>query len=97
MYMSSGSTSRRSLLRRSYTAARWRALSYSLLNVPCLTACRTCPVLQPAERALCCSLLNVLAEHLNAEVVAGTIGSKQDAMDYITWTYFIRRLVRNPT
>ena len=44
-----------------------------------------------------CSLLNVLAEHLNAEVVAGTIGSKQDAMDYITWTYFIRRLVRNPT
>ena len=56
-----------------------------------------CLVLQPAERALCCSLLNVLAEHLNAEVVAGTIGSKQDAMDYITWTYFIRRLIRNPT
>ena len=42
------------------------------------------------------SLLEVLSEHLNAEVVAGTIGSKQDAMDYITWTYFFRRLLRNP-
>ncbi|EDO46714.1 predicted protein [Nematostella vectensis] len=43
------------------------------------------------------SLLEVLADHLNAEVVAGTITSKQDAMDYMTWTYFFRRLVMNPT
>ena len=43
-----------------------------------------------------CSLLEVLSDHLNAEIVAGTIGSKQDAMDYITWTYFFRRLVMNP-
>ncbi|XP_066288135.1 activating signal cointegrator 1 complex subunit 3-like [Branchiostoma lanceolatum] len=43
------------------------------------------------------SLLSVLAEHLNAEIVAGTITSKQDAMDYITWTYFFRRLVMNPS
>ena len=42
------------------------------------------------------SLLEVLADHLNAEIVAGTISSKQDAMDYITWTYFFRRLVMNP-
>ena len=42
------------------------------------------------------SLLNVLADHWNAEIVAGTIASKQDAMDYITWTYFFRRLVMNP-
>ncbi|KAM9488100.1 activating signal cointegrator 1 complex subunit 3 [Clarias gariepinus] len=43
------------------------------------------------------SLLGVLADHLNAEVAAGTIASKQDAMDYITWTYFFRRLVMNPS
>jgi len=43
------------------------------------------------------NLLEVLADHLNAEIVAGTISSKQDAMDYITWTYFFRRLIVNPT
>ncbi|XP_017269735.1 activating signal cointegrator 1 complex subunit 3 isoform X2 [Kryptolebias marmoratus] len=43
------------------------------------------------------SLLSVLSDHLNAEVAAGTIASKQDAMDYITWTYFFRRLVMNPS
>ena len=42
------------------------------------------------------SLLAVLAEHLNAEIVAGTVTSKQDALDYVTWTYFFRRLVVNP-
>lgn len=43
------------------------------------------------------SLLDVLSDHLNAEIAAGTITSKQDAMDYITWTYFFRRLVMNPS
>ncbi|KAM8869339.1 activating signal cointegrator 1 complex subunit 3 isoform 2-T4 [Spinachia spinachia] len=43
------------------------------------------------------SLLSVLSDHLNAEIAAGTISSKQDALDYITWTYFFRRLVMNPS
>nr|XP_023662018.1 activating signal cointegrator 1 complex subunit 3 [Paramormyrops kingsleyae]XP_023662019.1 activating signal cointegrator 1 complex subunit 3 [Paramormyrops kingsleyae]XP_023662021.1 activating signal cointegrator 1 complex subunit 3 [Paramormyrops kingsleyae] len=43
------------------------------------------------------SLLGVLSDHLNAEIASGTITSKQDAMDYITWTYFFRRLVMNPS
>eukprot|EP00803_Ostreobium_quekettii_P005866 evm.model.scf_17.6 EVM.evm.TU.scf_17.6 scf_17:76728-98390(+) len=38
-----------------------------------------------------------LAEHLSAEVVAGTIATKQDAVDYLTWTFFFRRLLRNPS
>ena len=42
------------------------------------------------------SLLQVLADHLNAEIVAGAITTKQDAMDYVTWTYFFRRLMMNP-
>ena len=42
------------------------------------------------------NLLEVLPDHLNAEIVAGTIRSKQDALNYLTWTYFFRRLLMNP-
>lgn len=42
-------------------------------------------------------LFKVLPDHLNAEIVAGTINGKQDALDYLTWTYFFRRLLMNPT
>lgn len=43
------------------------------------------------------SLQNQLADHLNAEIVGGTIASTQDAVDYLTWTFFIRRLLQNPS
>lgn len=43
------------------------------------------------------NLLAVLPDHLNAEIVAGTIKTCQDASDYLTWTYFFRRLLQNPT
>ena len=42
-------------------------------------------------------LKDVLPDHLNAEIVAGTITTKQEALDYMTWTYFFRRLVQNPS
>lgn len=42
------------------------------------------------------SLLDVLPDHINAEIVAGTIKSKQEFLDYLTWTYFFRRLLKNP-
>ena len=37
-----------------------------------------------------------LADHLNAEVVAGGLASKQDCLDYLTWTLLYRRLPQNP-
>ena len=43
------------------------------------------------------SLHNVLDNHLGAEVSANTISTKQDALDYLTWTFFFRRLHKNPS
>lgn len=43
------------------------------------------------------SLLAVLPDHVNAEIVAGTVLTKQGILDYFTWTYCFRRLLRNPT
>ena len=43
------------------------------------------------------SLHNVLDNHLGAEASAGTIRTKQDALDYLTWTFFFRRLHKNPS
>ena len=43
------------------------------------------------------SLHNVLDNHFGAEVSANTIATKQDALDYLTWTFFFRRLHKNPS
>jgi len=43
------------------------------------------------------TLHKVLDNHLGAEVSAGTIATMQDALDYLTWTFFFRRLHKNPS
>lgn len=42
------------------------------------------------------SLMDVLPDHISAEIVAGTIRNKQEFLDYLTWTYYFRRLMKNP-
>ena len=42
------------------------------------------------------SLANSLTDHLNAEIAAGTLSSRSHCIDYLTWTYFFRRLTKNP-
>lgn len=42
------------------------------------------------------SLREQLHNHINAEIVTGTISHKEDAIHYLTWTYLFRRLVVNP-
>ncbi|ANZ73177.1 BA75_01270T0 [Komagataella pastoris] len=43
------------------------------------------------------SLHRVLADHIGAEISAGTIESRQKALDFLTWTFLFRRAHNNPT
>lgn len=43
------------------------------------------------------SLHKVLDNHIGAEIASGTIATRQQAMDFLTWTFLYRRAHNNPT
>lgn len=43
------------------------------------------------------SLHKVLTDHLGAEITARTIKSRQEALDFLTWTFLFRRIHYNPS
>ena len=43
------------------------------------------------------SLHKMLYDHFNAEIASGTITNRNLCLEYIKWTYFFKRLVKNPT
>jgi activating signal cointegrator complex subunit 3 len=47
----------------------------------------------PVESSLRAQLHN----HFNAELAMGTLKTIRDLVDYMTWTYFFRRLIMNPS
>ena len=38
-----------------------------------------------------------LHDHINAEIAAGNLKTIQDVIDYLSWTFFYRRLLSNPS
>jgi activating signal cointegrator complex subunit 3 len=43
------------------------------------------------------SLHKVLHNHINADIASGRILNLIDCLDYLSWTYLFRRLIRNPS
>ncbi|CAG2116212.1 unnamed protein product, partial [Medioppia subpectinata] len=41
-------------------------------------------------------LLSVITDHMNAEIVSGTVHTRQEAVEYLNWTYLFRRVLKNP-
>lgn len=42
------------------------------------------------------SLHKQLHNHLNAEIATGSLHNVRDCIEYLSWTYYFRRLMMNP-
>ena len=42
------------------------------------------------------SLTENLIDHMNAEIYSGVITNVSQCMEWITWTYYFRRILKNP-
>lgn len=42
------------------------------------------------------SLLEQLHDHINAEIARGEINNTQDCIEWITWSFLFRRILKNP-
>jgi activating signal cointegrator complex subunit 3 len=42
------------------------------------------------------SLLEQLPEHVNAEIARGEINNSQDCIEWLTWSFLFRRILKNP-
>ena len=65
--------------------------SPSLSSSPSLT-----PSLSLSLSPMQSYLDHFMHDHFNAEVVTKTIENKQDAVDYLTWSFLYRRMTQNP-
>ena len=43
------------------------------------------------------SLHEHIHDHINAEIATGTLKNVSDGVEYLTWTFLFRRLLKNPT
>ena len=41
-------------------------------------------------------LNHFLHDHINSEIISGIVETKQDCLDWLTWTFMYRRLLQNP-
>ena len=43
------------------------------------------------------SLIEQIDDHVNAEITRGEINNSLDCIEWITWSFMFRRILKNPT